>query len=89
MTKQILKIYHHMAKICSKKCKSLVSMEDSGVEDWVLPNVTEARSFFNVQICKTVDLSKWNPQNIVNLQFSFYSVITSKVFVLKVGMFQL
>ena len=56
-----------------QKCKSLVSMEDSGVEDWVLPNVTEARSFFwqctNLQ---TVDLSKWNPQNIVNLQFFFY-----------------
>ena len=56
-----------------QKCESLVSMEDSGVEDWVLPNVTEARSFFwqctNLQ---TVDLSKWNPQNIVNLPFFFF-----------------
>ena len=56
-----------------QKCESLVSMADSGVEDWVLPNVTEARSFFwqctNLQ---TVDLSKWNPQNIVNLPFFFF-----------------
>ena len=29
-----------------QKCESLVSMADSGVEEWVLPNVTEARSFF-------------------------------------------
>ena len=81
--------YHHTKYV--PKCESLVSMEDSGVEDWALPNVTEGTFFFwqcaNLQ---TVDLSKWNPQNIVNLPFFFFlSVITSKVLVWKVGMFQL
>ena len=70
--KQILKILSPY-KICSKNVKVWFRWKIPAWKIGYSPNVTEARSFFwqctNLQ---TVDLSKWNPQNIVNLQFFFY-----------------
>lgn len=54
-------------------CKNLISLADTGIESWVLPNVTEGSAvFYNCTQLQSANLERWNPTKIVNLPWLFY-----------------
>ncbi len=54
-------------------CENLISLADTGIESWVLPNVTEGSAvFYNCIQLQSANLERWNPTKIVNLPWLFY-----------------